>query len=235
MKPGAVVVVLGLAVIAAFMWVSFRLFPEPPKPPQDPEILACLAIVPQTAKLGIDFKSTGTNEIVLTPSASRESAVGIDPKVAELVVKCLQDRGRSIKFDDVVRLPLEPVGQTANRWKRESGGPALRLVAGANDPPDVLYNLQIGPAVGQKAQVIRSWCGAGEAGACVTCSPAEFQDNIPEVVVRLRESPPVVREQLEGNWAVPALDQAGKPTGLEPWQLVDAQGKRSFFACKRGK
>jgi hypothetical protein len=232
MKNGVVVTVLGLAVIAAFIIVSFRLFPEPPKPPQDPEIIACLAIVPQTAKLGIDFKSTGSNEVLLTPTASRESAIGLDPKVAELVVKCLLERGRVVKFENVVRLPLEPVGQTANRWSRESGGPALRFVAGANDPPGVLYNLQIGPAVGQKAQVVRNWCGTGEAGGCVTCSPADFKDDIPEVVVRLKESPPVVREQMEGTWPIPQLDQTNKPTGLEPWQLVDVQGKRWFFACK---
>jgi len=150
---------------------------------------------------------------------------GATPQQIEQFVKCLElSQNVKVTVENGVRLSLEPVGQVANRWKRESGL-RLTLMPGANE--DVLNNLRIGPSVGRKEDIIRTWCSDREAGACVKCDPDQPSADA-EVLVHLRDSPPVEKQKLPGIWPVP---QPGAT--LEPWQLVNNKGERFYYECKR--
>jgi hypothetical protein len=132
--------------------------------------------------------------------------------------------GFLLQFKNGVRIRLEPVGQLANRWRREPGL-QLRLMPGSNN--EGLNNIRIGPAAGQKEDIVRAWCSQEEAGDCISCEPAQPTADTVEVLVRLRDNAPLEKRQLDGVWPVP---QPGVQS--EPWQIVNAKGERFYYECK---
>jgi hypothetical protein len=162
---------------------------------------------------------------VLDLSGQKGVQTGATPEQTEAFVKCLEvTKNIKVIVENAVRLPLEPVGQVANRWSRESGL-KLRLMPGSNN--EALNNIRIGPATGRKEDVVRDWCSQ-QAGACVSCEPSQPTADTVEVLVRLRNNPPLEKRRLDGVWPVP-----GPGIQSEPWQIVNAKGERFYYECKR--
>lgn len=207
--------VLLAAVLAYFIYE----FTKPGHP--------CLEALPRDQSVGIKVETLKGGLFNLDLKGQRGSKTGASPEQLEFLVKCIEaaKAGNIVSISDGVRLPLEPVGQVANRWQRESGV-KLRLMPGGND--DILNNLRIGPATGLKENVIGHWCSNAQAGNCVTCEPNDPKADTTEVLVRLRANPPAEKQQLSSGWAVPT---AKAPS--EPWQLVDNKGTRHYYECTR--
>jgi hypothetical protein len=176
-------------------------------------------------RVGIKIERLSDGRANVDLSGQRGVEGGATPKQIEEYVKCIEAVTKAkVRVENGVRLPLEPVGQVANRWRREPGL-KLRLMPGSND--EVLNNLRIGPATGLKEDIVRAWCGQEEAGACVTCEPDQPTADTVEVVVWLRDNAPVEKRQLDGVWLVPLSGAQS-----EPWQIVNAKGERFYYECK---
>jgi len=215
---GIVLVIVGVVVVVLFLiWQVFR----------EPSDLsnACLDVLPQDKRVGMKFERGKDGSTVLDFAGQKGVQTGATPQQAEAFIKCLEaTKNIKVTVENAVRLPLEPVGQVANRWSRESGL-KLRLMPGSNN--EALNNLRIGPATGRKEDVVRDWCSQ-QAGACVSCEPSQPTADTVEVLVRLRDNPPLEKRQLDGTWAVPAPGIQS-----EPWQIVNAKGERFYYECKR--
>jgi hypothetical protein len=180
-------------------------------------------VLPQDKRVGMKFESRSDGTTV-DLSGQRGVQTGATPEQIEAFVKCLEATMKTkVTIENGVRLPLEPVGQVANRWSRESGL-KLRLMPGRND--GALNNIRIGPATGLKEDVVRAWCSQ-QAGASVSCEPSQPTTDTVEVLVRLRENPPLEKRQLDGVWPVP-----GPGVHSEPWQIGNAKGERFYYECK---
>lgn len=208
-------------------------------PPTDPcegakEACICVALLPEDRQGGFNFKGDKEGAIEVNVTGERHKPTDASPEQIAAFVTCVENRGRKIKIENGVRLPLEPVGQVANRWNREQG---LHIRLLPSDPPEILPNLAIGPVVDTKVNVLLDWCGPEQAGACVTCKPPDFDESFTEVVVELRTDAKVTRKQMDGTWPVATLDpETNQPTATaEPWQLVDASGRRFYYECQRGQ
>lgn len=186
----------------------------------------CTEVLPHDQRVGLKMDTTGDKTIKVDFGGQRSSPSGASPQQIELFIRCLETT-RKVVVENGVRLPLEPVGQLANRWQREQGL-KIRLMSGKND--EALNNLGFGPAAGVKEGVVRDWCSPQKAGACVVCDPAQPGAQDVEVVVRLRDKAPVVKARYGDKWPVPPPG-----TKLEPWQLVDRNGERFYYECKPGK
>jgi hypothetical protein len=214
--PLTIGILLAAGVAVYLIWQVFR----------EPDLSKlCLEVLPQNKRVGINLESAGKGRVKLDFSGQRGVQTGATPEQIEAFVKCIEATTKAkVQIENGVRLPLEPVGQVANRWRRESGL-KLRLMPGSND--EVLNNLRMGPATGSKEAVISDWCSQGKAGACVTCEPDQPVADTVEILVRLWDNAPVEKRQLDGVWPVP---QPGIPS--EPWQIVNARGERFYYECK---
>lgn len=215
-------IVISLLIVAGIgAYVANSVFSE-----SDPIAKLCTQILPQEKRFGMKGKLIGSSGIEIDLQGLRDTKSGADPAQIEGFLECIRLRlNREPQVVNGVRVPLEPVGQFANRLKRESGT-KLTLMPGAND--EILQNLRIGPGAGPKETIITDWCSLGKAGACVTCEPDNPATSAVEVIVRLRQNPPVEKKMLPGKVPPPS---AG--IKLEPWQLVDSEGNRFYYECKK--
>jgi hypothetical protein len=184
----------------------------------------CLEVLPQNKRVGLKMEYRD-RQVTIDLSGQRGDKEGATPEQIEGFVKCIEITTKaSVRIVNGVRLPLEPVGQVANRWRREPGV-KLRLMPGSNN--EALNNIRIGPATGLKEDIIREWCTQENAGACVICEPHNPTADTVEVLVWLRDNAPLEKRQLDGVWPAP---QPG--TQSEPWQSVNAKGERFYYECK---
>ena len=217
-------------VVALLLYFIFGQEPDPCE--GDKTVCICLAVLPQERKGGFTLSVSDKGAVDVDVSGERDTAVDASSEQLDAFVACLKERGRQVTISNGVRIPLEPVGQVANRWSRESGL-KLNLLPGVNE--EVLQNLRIGPAVGSKSVVISDWCGPEIAGSCVTCDPKSPDDSTTEVVIELKPKSTFTRKQMAGIWAAPILDsETGEQVSPgEPWRLVDKDGKRYFYQCDK--
>lgn len=216
-SPVLIVGLLIFAVLAAY--VVYQVFREP-----DFSKL-CLEVLPQDKRVGIKIEKSSGGELKIDLAGQRVVQTGATPEQIEAFVKCIEATIQAkVKIENGVRLPLEPMGQVANRWRREPGL-QLRLMPGRYD--EILNNIRVGPATGLKEDVIRAWCSQERAGACVSCEPDQPTADTVEVLVWLRDNAPVEKRQLDGVWPVP---QPGVQS--DPWQIVNAKGERFYYECK---
>ena len=204
------------AVLVGVLW--YTIFRDPPID------TLCAEVLPRDQRAGVKLGVLSDGAISIDMSGQRGVQGGASPQQIEGFIKCLEAT-RKVVVDSGVRLPLEPVGQVADRWMREPG-PKLRLLPGHND--SALNNLRIGPAAGPKEAVLREWCSQKQAGACVVCDPPEPKVDTVEVLVRLRDKAPVERRRLDGTWPIPAPN--AKPA---PWQIVNQKGERFYYECRK--
>ena len=190
--------------------------------PEDIQTL-CVEVLPRNQRVGVKLSVKRDGTIDADLGGQRGTDSGASPPQIEQFIKCLETT-RRVTVENGVRLPLEPIGQVANRWARE-GGLKLRLLPGSN--PEVLNNIRIGPAAGPKDRVVRNWCGAAQAENCVRCAPPQPDADTVEVVLELKHGAVVEKKQLDGTWPVPPPGSKG-----EPWQLVDEKGERFFYECR---
>jgi hypothetical protein len=219
-KLATTAVLCGLAVFLVIaLYLTKNIFKDPDNLP-----MICAQMLPQNQRVGMSFEPVGKGLLKIHFDGQRGVATGATPEQMEKVVSCIERVQGRVVIDNGVRLPLEPVGQVANRWGRESGL-HLRLLPGSND--EALDNLRIGPAVGLKETVITDWCSPQQAGSCVTCEPSNPTKETNEVLVRLREGAPADKRQLDGLSPIP-------PPGVtpEPWQIVNQKGQRFYYECK---
>lgn len=214
-------IIAGLLILGLLgAYLIYQVFHEPDSP-----VKSCLEVLPQNKRVGIKIELVRENQVKIDLSGQRGVKAGATPEQIEAFVKCIETTTKkNVMVENGVRLPLEPVGQVANRWRREAGL-KLRLMPGSND--EVLNNLRIGPATGLKENIVRTWCSQEKTGACVTCEPDHPTADTVEVLVRLRDNAPVEKRQLDGVWPVP---QPGVPS--DPWQIVNAKGERFYYECK---
>ena len=192
----------------------------------DPLENVCVEVLPQNKRVGMKFSRTREGQIEMDLLGERGVQSGATPQQIDAFVRCIEaTKGEEVVIKNGVRLPLEPVGQVANRWAREPGL-HLALMPGSNNK--ALNNLAIGPAVGPKENVIRAWCSLQQAGPCVSCEPDQPTADTVEVLIRLRDHAPVEVKRFPGSWPVP---QPGLPS--EPWQLVNEKGERFYYECKQ--
>src|SRR5947208_7570015 len=126
-KTSSKVIIVGIIVlgfVAAYL-ISF-VFRD-----ADPLANVCLEVLPKNQRVGMKFEKQ-PDVIKIDLSGQRGVETGATPEQMEGFVKCLEVASRAkVTVEDGVRLSLEPVGQVANRWKRESGI-HLRLLPGSN-------------------------------------------------------------------------------------------------------
>lgn len=222
-KVHGVLIIVCLLILAGL--VGAYLIREVFREPDNLEKL-CLEVLPQNKRVGIKMAFLSNGQVKIDLSGERGVQAGATPEQIEAFVKCIEATTKAkVTIENGIRLPLEPLGQVANRWRRESGL-QLRLMPGSNN--EALNNIRIGPATGRKEDVVRAWCSQVEAGACVSCEPDQPTGDTVEVLVRLRDNAPLEKRQLDGVWPVP---QAGGQS--EPWQIVNARGERFYYECKR--
>lgn len=121
---------------------------------------------------------------------------------------------------------MEPIGQLANRWRKEPGL-QVKLVTPDTQSILILNNLKIGPTnkAQTKSELLDAWCSAN--AACVSCQPAQVSEEATEVEVGLRPQAPteeLVYQELAG---APKADGS-----YEAWQYVKDDRKRYYFSCK---
>jgi hypothetical protein len=224
----AVVFILALAAVAvAAIYFMFR------QPPFSEEFAICYQALPQDRQTGISGKFDQKGEIVIDITGKVNQPGTPTEAQLDTFLECVKGlTNRPIVLGNFVRLPLEPVGQVANRWSRETGGPKLLI-----DPAAVntLSLIRIGPATGTKADLVTRWCAAN--AACVKCDPGTAADDTVQVLVSQLPNAPLVEKELPSDsgdpWPVPPLDAAGKPIA-EPWQKIDQQGRRYYLECRPG-
>jgi hypothetical protein len=216
--------VIAFLIFAGFAIVWF--FPRL-RPPENEVLALCSGVLPHNENLGLKFGSKD-NQIDIDIGAVRSVDSTATAAHLDAFIKCLEAAGKEVKVVNGVTLPIEPIGQVANRWEHENGL-KIALLPGIN--PEIINNLRIGPAAGTKFEVMRAWCSPAQAGNCVICEPNDLQDSTPQVIVRLRaDNSPVDKVQMPGTWQAP---QQGIPNAA--WQIVDAQGRRFFYECQRKK
>jgi hypothetical protein len=218
----AAVIVGGIVLLAVLMVIAYLIKNVFDRPTEIGEL--CAEVLPQDKRIGMKTEYTKNGVVKLDLTGQRGVPAGASPEQIEKFIQCLERAKEKVIVESGVRLPLEPLGQVANRWKSEHGL-QLRLLPGAND--EVLYNLRLGPAAGLKENVIREWCTHRNAGRCVTCEPTEPTVDTVEVLVSLRRDAPAAKRKLDGVWPLPP---PGVP--VEPWQLVNEKGERFYYECR---
>jgi|GEM_PF-5154379 len=219
MQPGMLTALIAFIFAAV---VGFAIWWINPRPL--PEVVICQSVVPGIKQVGLKFNRSRDGGIAVDVGGTVTGATAT-PEALQTFFKCLQqyNKATSVTIVRGVNLDLEPIGQVAEHWKSDDDL-RLKLMPGGNW--SILNNLRIGPAIGRKQDVIRSWCSTAQAGRCVKCSPENPSDATQYVEIELRLNPPVEKQQLRGVWAGAA--PGGK---LEAWQLVEA-GKRFVYACR---
>jgi hypothetical protein len=191
-----------------------------------PEVVVCERLIPGVSKVGLKFgrAKNGGIDVDFGGSVTKETATA---DVLKAFIDCLhgQNAAKSVTVVHAVNFPIEPIGQVADHWKADDD---LRLTLMPGGDEKILNNLRIGPAFGRKQDILRDWCSADKVGACVKCTPENPTETTNYVEIQLRPDPKVERQQLPGLWPLPP---AGKQ--LEPWQLVEPDGKRFVYVCKR--
>jgi hypothetical protein len=213
--------IIGMATLAVALALGWYLIGKVFDRPND-LLNACAQALPQDQRIGLKIEPRGNNGISIDLGGSKQT--GATPEQIEQIVKCYELTKKTVIIENGVRIPLEPLGQVANRWQREAG---LKLVLMPGENNEVLNNLRIGPATGHKEDVVRMWCDKEHAGSCVSCEPDQPSDDS-QVLVRLRKDAPIEKTRLPGTWPAP---QTGIET--EPWQLVNKQGERFYYECKK--
>src|SRR5437899_2873699 len=97
---------------------------------RDPDISkVCLEVLPQDKRVGIRIEQLRKDQLKIDLSGQRGVQAGATPQQIDAFVRCLEVTGKKVTIENGVRIPLEPVGQLANRWRRELGL-QLRLMPG---------------------------------------------------------------------------------------------------------
>ncbi|WP_425404227.1 hypothetical protein [Hwanghaeella sp.] len=208
----AIILSLALLVGAFIAWLVLRDSCE-----QDKIVCDCAVVLGAKKVGGVKVETGKDGKANVDVGAVLESSTNVAAVQVEAWTNCLEQRGKAHRIVNGVSLPAEPIGQVANRWKREQG---LQIDLGSTSNK-ILQNLKIGPTAGPKSSVIQSWC-TGEAGSCITCEPTNWQDAGVQVSVRLKANAPVEKTVMSENWS---------PLASEPWQIVDEQGTRYFYRC----
>lgn len=208
-------------VVVAIVYLVFR------QPPFDQEFAICYEPIPENRKIGIsgERKEDGTVALSLAGEVNQPNT----PTDAQLqaFLQCVEKiAGRGVVLTNFVRLPIEPIGQVANRWARETGGPKVLFDPGGAKE---LNLLRVGPVAGTKADVVTRWCGANTA--CVSCDPAVADKDTVQVLVSLLSNAPLVEKELPSEsgdpWPIPPPG-----TTSEPWQKIDQEGRRFYLECQ---
>jgi len=227
-------IVLVVVVLAA-LYAVWIFVVTPPKPTPDPIIANCAAVLPQNARLGTKVAIDKDNNATLDFGGESAQSVGASPEAIAAFIACIEKaiKGK-VLVKDGVRLPLEPIGQVADRWKAGEGV-KLRLSSGGNS--EVLQNLRIGPAIGlSREDVIREWCMQNQQAGCIRCDPSAVPDGIPEVLIGLMPNAPVKKIAMDGDpWPKNVTDpQTGKPVNdFKSFELIDENGVRYYYECAK--
>jgi hypothetical protein len=214
--------IIALAFIFAVL-AGFAIWWLIPRPL--PEVVVCEKLIPGVKQVGLKFSRAreGGIDIDFGGTATTNSATA---ETLKAFIDCLKEQNASKAINVIrgVNLDLEPIGQVADHWKTD---PDLRIKLMPNGEDKILNNMRIGPAAGRKQDIIRNWCSPDQAGRCVKCVPDNPTETTTYVEVQLRPTPPVERQQMPGIWS-------GAPAGrpLDPWQLVEPDGRRFVFVCK---
>jgi hypothetical protein len=219
MTAPRVMMALIFAILAGF--AIWWMMPRPL-----PEVVICERLVPGVKQVGLKFGRAEGGGVNVDFGGS-STATTASPEALHAFLDCLREQNGQralILAQGIVDLPLaEPIGEVAEHWKGDADL-RLTLIPGGDDK--VLNNLRVGPAAGSKRDVIRNWCSAEQAGPCAKCTPDSPDSSSKYVEIELRANPPVERQEMPGPWSGAAL---GKP--LEPWQLVEPDGKRYVYKC----
>lgn len=216
--------IIGLVAVVAIGGVVatiaiFRIYTPTPE-----EVVACQHLLPSNRQVGLGA-TTGTGGLLNFDLKALQESTGATPDQASAFLDCV-GKLKSIQVTNGVNFPLQPLGQVANQWMRDSNDLRLTLMPGINDA--ILNNLRIGPAAGTKWAVTKDWCGPKIAGRCVECNPSAPDEKTAYVQITLRPDAPVERKQMAGKWPI-----APPGTSYEPWQLVDQAGNRFLYECGR--
>jgi hypothetical protein len=185
----------------------------------------CLSVLPRKSNVGfvVDGKLVSVNIGAL------QESTGANSDQTRGFIECLgrSSQDRVIKTSNGVIVPRQPIGQLSDAWKGEQGGLVLTLEPKPNDVESntVLQNIGIGPRVGTKASVVKEWCNK-QAQACVACDPTEVSESSNQVIIRLKDHPPVTRRQMDGVYP-PAPQNSHRP-----WEDVNERGERFYYECR---
>jgi hypothetical protein len=217
MRPRvAIALIFGTVTVFAIWWLVPRSLPE---------VVICEKVVPGSTTVGLKLgrAKDGGVDVGFDSSITKTEA---NAEALHSFLECIKEQNakKSVNLEGGVDLPkLEPLGEVADHWKGDSDL-TLSLMPGSDDV--VLNNIRIGPAAGKKADVVAAWC-SGNA-SCAKCTPPVPVATTRNVEIELIPNPPVEKKVMPGQWPLP-------PPGvsLKPWQLVDQNGNRSFYACTK--
>lgn len=194
--------------------------------PYDEKIAACYALLPQDRKAGISASMDKDGSVKVEMSGQVGQPNVPTKEQLDAFIECLRLKlGAEVKVTNSVIIPPAPLGEVADHWSADPGGPKLAL-----SPDDLrLFLLKIGEAKGTKAKVLSNWCNANID--CVTCNPSEINDETVQVNVALKVEAKLCRTKMLSTsgkpWAIPP------PGTAKPWQDVDQSGTRYYFECKK--
>lgn len=214
----AMILTAVVIIVIVVAWLLFR--------PKDGLVDACVQALPGTEGLTSAVELSG-DRWKFDVKAGRDRA-GATPELLEKFTDCLraaaEARGTSIVIVNGVDIPKPlPIGQVADQWSDDKGGFYVDL---RPSDQESVQNLRIGPAAAPKPVVIAAWCQ--ENADCVSCDSRNVSNDRGTVVVALKDKAPMKKVLMSEGWPVPNAKATPRP-----WQLVDSDGRRYFYECRR--